>query len=245
MSGVNSKAIAVSMVCVLALSGCKTLEEKFASMDTCDWTVTSVGAVAGGVAGMMLLGGEGRVLGAMAGAALGGFLGSQLAEGLDCHDKKAAATASIVASDVPVGQPVIWATDGAKVDPAKIPKVPAAKPATAKATQSAKSKKKEAAPQVASVAPPKRTEEQKEAVKLARASLKQPLPSEGKSNRWGAVVPLTELTRTPDGQMCRDLQFVVYEADGQQVSEGVTSNCLDAESRWQITWTPGYVADKA
>ena len=116
MSRTCAKIVAVSLVCSVGLTGCKTLEDKITSMDACDWTGTAVGAVAGGIAGGLLLGGgEGRALGAVAGAALGGFIGNQIAAMLDCHDKKAAATAATIAADAPEGEAVVGVA-GAKVD---------------------------------------------------------------------------------------------------------------------------------
>lgn len=263
MSGTCGKVLAVSLICSVSLGGCKTLEDKIASMDACDWTGTTLGAVAGGIAGGMLLGGgDGRILGAMAGAAIGGFLGNQIAAMLDCHDKKAAATAAAIAADAPDGEAVVWASQGANVDMSKVPVTakPAAAVATAEPAKSTKTAKKGkkgkaadtttvAAAQTAPVVPEKpkeeelRPEQKQEAAKLAMASHASPVASEGKSGAWGVSRPVGPLTRTAEGRMCRQIENSVYDAQGQ-VSTEVTTNCLDAENKWNVAWGWGYAAGR-
>ncbi len=253
MTRTCTKIVAVSLVCSLGLTGCKTLETKLASMDACDWTGTAVGAVAGGIAGGLLLGGgDGRILGAVAGAAIGGFIGNQVAAMLDCHDKQAAATAATIAADAPEGESVVWASQGAKVDMSKVPVT--AKPIVASAPQSAKptAKDKSKSAKSAKAAPVKTPEpapqpkddemrpaQKEEATKLAMASRATPVASEGKSGAWGISRPIGAMTRTADGRMCRQIENTVYDPQGQMTTERSTS-CLDAENKWNVAWSWGY-----
>jgi surface antigen len=248
MSSVPTHVVSLSLAVSIIVVGCAPLEKKIASMDTCDWVGTGVGAVAGGVAGGALLGGkEGVVVGAL----VGGFIGNQIAAVLDCHDKKAAATAGVAAADEQVGKSVVWSSQGAKVDLAKVPgqavtKVPvktAAAPAaeTAKSTEkaskpadkSAKAAGKSAAKTGKAPADTAPTEA-KEETKVAKAPAKAPIVSEGNSGSWGYSRPVTALARTSDGRMCRNVEHVVFDAKGQQTT-AVGTSCLDAENRWVIT----------
>lgn len=254
MSIAYTRLLAVLLVISLTLSGCKTLETKIASMDTCDWVGTGVGAVAGGVAGGAMLGGkEGYILGAM----VGGFVGNKIASMLDCHDKKAAATAGVAAAEEPVGKTVVWSSQGAKVELDKVPGRAVTKVSSKTAAEgnvsgsaaaptktAAKTSEKTAAKTSsktgtktagkAGTATDAAPVASKEEVLVAKTSAKVPIVSEGSSGSWGYSRPLTALARTQDGRMCRNVEHVVFDAKGTQ-NAAVGTSCLDAENRWVIT----------
>lgn len=249
MSIAYTRLLAVLLAISLTLSGCKTLETKIASMDTCDWVGTGVGAVAGGVAGGALIGGkEGYILGAM----VGGFVGNKIASMLDCHDKKAAATAGVAAAEEPVGKTVVWSSQGAKVELDKVPGRAVTKVSSKTAAEgnaaptktAAKPSEKTAAKTSsqtgtktagkAGAGPEATPVVAKEEVQVAKNSTKAPIVSEGSSGSWGYSRPLTALARTQDGRMCRNVEHVVIDAKGTQ-NAAVGTSCLDAENRWVIT----------
>ncbi len=238
MISISKRLLAIFLAISVAVSGCASIEAKVASMDTCDWVGTGVGAVAGGFAGAALIGGK---EGAVVGALVGGFIGNQIASMLDCHDKKAAATAGVAAADEQVGKAVVWSSQGAKVELGKVPgqavtRVATKSPVPAAATTktAGKTSTKPAAKTAAkSGAKPAATEAAEE-TKVAKAPAKAPIVSEGNSGSWGYSRPLTALARTQDGRMCRNVEHVVFDAKGQQNS-AVGTSCLDAENRWVIT----------
>jgi surface antigen len=101
------KIIALSLISLLILSGCKTMDE----MGPKESTATVVGGVAGALIGSRFGHNAGRWVGAAVGTVIGGFFGNMFGQKLDSNDHAKAEQAFTEATQAPIGETVYWRND--------------------------------------------------------------------------------------------------------------------------------------
>ncbi|NBX74443.1 MAG: glycine zipper 2TM domain-containing protein [Alphaproteobacteria bacterium] len=101
----NNKTLAtLLMLAILPLTACNTLQ----SAGTKQTGGALIGAGLGGFAGSQIGSGTGRLAATAAGVLIGGLLGSEIGSSLDNADRAAATQANTAAYSAPIGKQIVW-----------------------------------------------------------------------------------------------------------------------------------------
>ncbi|MCL2468664.1 MAG: RT0821/Lpp0805 family surface protein [Alphaproteobacteria bacterium] len=97
------KTLLAPLACVLLLSACQA-----DNMGNKEAFGTLAGAGVGGLLGSQIGGGTGRVAATAAGVVIGGWLGNEIGASLDSADRAAMSGATSRAYTAPIGQQIVW-----------------------------------------------------------------------------------------------------------------------------------------